>query len=134
MKVEIFLAATFYMVTSTCILPSPLILQLILEFAKWKDWDQVVLFQDLTSFGEYDQIFVHFSPASNKKTLIVCFSRNVLLRLIRSYRSVLITYSDSSRFQMFSRIYNITFLAIKRRSQQRDLRNIIQFPYFLAST
>ncbi|XP_033309990.1 uncharacterized protein LOC117210772 [Bombus bifarius] len=65
MKVELFLAATFYMVTSTCILPSPLILQLILEFAKWKDWDQVVLFQDLTSF---DCVFTYTRP------LIACLS------------------------------------------------------------
>lgn len=76
MKVEFFMAATFYMVTSTCILPSPLILQLILEFAKWKDWDQVVLFQDLTSFGEYDQIFMYvFSGLKQKDTCRMFFSQ-----------------------------------------------------------
>ena len=51
MKMKLFVAATFYMVTSTCILPSPLTLQLILEFAKWKGWDQIVLFENFTSLG-----------------------------------------------------------------------------------
>lgn len=48
----IFFILSFYMVTSACILPSPLTLQLILEFAKWKTWDQIVLFENLTSLGK----------------------------------------------------------------------------------
>nr|XP_033329772.1 uncharacterized protein LOC117222261 [Megalopta genalis] len=54
-----FFLTTFCMVTSTCILPSPLTLQLILEFAKWKSWDQIVLFDNL---GSLDCVFTYARP------------------------------------------------------------------------
>ncbi|XP_043797419.1 glutamate receptor ionotropic, delta-2-like isoform X1 [Apis laboriosa] len=60
-----FFVLPFYMATSACILPSPLILQLILEFAKWKTWDQIVLFENLTSL---DCVFTYTRP------LIACLS------------------------------------------------------------
>ncbi|XP_017758602.1 PREDICTED: uncharacterized protein LOC108549632 isoform X1 [Eufriesea mexicana] len=65
MKVQLFIATTFYMATSTCILPSTLTLQLILEFSKWKAWDQIVLFENLTSL---DCVFSYTRP------LIACLA------------------------------------------------------------
>ncbi|KAF3423493.1 hypothetical protein E2986_00403 [Frieseomelitta varia] len=75
MKMKLFVTATFYMVTSTCILPSPLTLQLILEFAKWKGWDQIVLFENFTSL---DCVFMYTKP------LIACLSNEGIAVSIQS--------------------------------------------------
>ncbi|XP_017888686.1 uncharacterized protein LOC108630130 isoform X2 [Ceratina calcarata] len=49
MRLEFLVVAIFYVTAFTCILPAPITLQLILEFAKWRAWDQIVLFENLTS-------------------------------------------------------------------------------------
>ncbi|XP_023288062.1 uncharacterized protein LOC105697490 [Orussus abietinus] len=36
-------------VTGSCISPSPLVLQMILDYAQWRTWEEVVLFDDLNS-------------------------------------------------------------------------------------
>ncbi|KZC09836.1 Glutamate receptor delta-2 subunit [Dufourea novaeangliae] len=59
MRTGFWIATTFYVATSTCILPSPLTLQLILEFAKWRSWDQIVLFENLSSL---DCVFAYTRP------------------------------------------------------------------------
>lgn len=35
-----------------CSFTSPLTLQLVLEYAEWRSWDQVVLFDNVSPFGE----------------------------------------------------------------------------------
>nr|XP_003708073.2 PREDICTED: uncharacterized protein LOC100881110 isoform X3 [Megachile rotundata] len=75
MKQGWFIATIFYVATSTCILPSPLTLQLILEFAKWKSWDQLVLFENLSSF---DCVFTYMRP------LMTCFAEEGISVSIQS--------------------------------------------------
>ncbi|XP_011151492.2 uncharacterized protein LOC105190428 [Harpegnathos saltator] len=41
----------FHVPAKTCILPSPLTLQLILEYAEWRLWTQVVLFGNVSPFN-----------------------------------------------------------------------------------
>ncbi|XP_070158711.1 uncharacterized protein [Polyergus mexicanus] len=40
-----------HIVAKPCIFTSPLTLQLVLEYAKWRSWDQVVLFDNISSFN-----------------------------------------------------------------------------------
>ncbi|CAK9820785.1 Glutamate receptor 4 [Anthophora plagiata] len=75
MKMGFLVATTFCMATCTCILPSPLTLQLILEFAKWRGWDQIVLFENLTSL---DCVFSYTRP------LIACLTNEGISVSIQS--------------------------------------------------
>ncbi|XP_031846029.1 glutamate receptor 1 isoform X2 [Nomia melanderi] len=59
MKIIFLVMTTFSVVTSTCILPSPLTLQLILEFSKLRSWNQIVLFDNLSSL---DCVFAYARP------------------------------------------------------------------------
>ncbi|XP_053980714.1 uncharacterized protein LOC128877434 isoform X2 [Hylaeus volcanicus] len=59
MRTVFFVMTTLCMATSTCILPSPLTLQLILEFSKRRSWDQIVLFENLNSL---DCVFAYTRP------------------------------------------------------------------------
>ncbi|XP_076239157.1 glutamate receptor ionotropic, delta-2 [Calliopsis andreniformis] len=75
MKPGFFVIITFFTVTSTCILPSSLTLQLILEFAKWRSWEQIVLFENLNSL---DCVFAYTRP------LIACFAEEGISVSIQS--------------------------------------------------
>nr|XP_034174054.1 uncharacterized protein LOC117601445 isoform X1 [Osmia lignaria] len=75
MKKGFLITTTFCMAMSNCILPSPLTLQLILEFAKWKSWDQLVLFENLTSL---DCVFTYTRP------LMACFAEEGISVSIQS--------------------------------------------------
>ncbi|XP_076629124.1 glutamate receptor ionotropic, delta-2 isoform X1 [Colletes latitarsis] len=59
MRTGFFITTTFCLATGTCILPSPLTLQLILEFSKLRSWDQIVLFENLSSL---DCVFAYARP------------------------------------------------------------------------
>lgn len=41
-----------HIVAKPCIFTSPLTLQFILEYAEWRSWDQVVLFDDISPFSK----------------------------------------------------------------------------------
>ncbi|XP_035732103.1 uncharacterized protein LOC118446041 isoform X2 [Vespa mandarinia] len=45
----LILSSLFFVFVNNCIIPSPLTLQLMIEYAKWRSWDQIVLFDNLSS-------------------------------------------------------------------------------------
>ncbi|XP_043495538.1 uncharacterized protein LOC122519852 [Polistes fuscatus] len=49
MKIILLMLVTFsYVFANICVMPSPLTLQLIIEYTKWRSWDQIVLFDNLS--------------------------------------------------------------------------------------
>ncbi|XP_076765932.1 glutamate receptor ionotropic, delta-2 [Xylocopa sonorina] len=74
-NIGVFTTVLFAMAAATCTLPSPLTLQLILEFAKWRAWDQLVLFENLTSL---DCVFTYTRP------LIACLANEGISVSIQS--------------------------------------------------
>ncbi|KAL2715603.1 hypothetical protein V1478_015301 [Vespula squamosa] len=47
--VLLMLSSLFFVFANSCVIPSPLTLQLIIEYVKWRSWDQIVLFDNLSS-------------------------------------------------------------------------------------
>ncbi|XP_046825059.1 uncharacterized protein LOC124426896 [Vespa crabro] len=45
----LILSSLFFVFVNNCVIPSPLTLQLMIEYAKWRSWDQIVLFDNLSS-------------------------------------------------------------------------------------
>ncbi|XP_047357286.1 uncharacterized protein LOC124952037 isoform X1 [Vespa velutina] len=45
----LILSSFFFVFVNNCVIPSPLTLQLMIEYAKWRSWDQIVLFDNLSS-------------------------------------------------------------------------------------
>jgi len=51
-KLLLVMLMVIYVVAKPCIFMSPLTLQLLLEYAEWRSWDQVVLFDNVNPFSE----------------------------------------------------------------------------------
>ncbi|XP_067209353.1 uncharacterized protein [Linepithema humile] len=50
-KLTLLMLMVMHVAAKSCILMSPLTLQLILEYAEWRSWDQVVLFDNVSPFN-----------------------------------------------------------------------------------
>lgn len=54
-KLMLVMLMAIHVVAKPCIFTSPLTLQLLLEYAEWRAWDQVVLFDNFSPFSECSQ-------------------------------------------------------------------------------
>lgn len=54
-KLMLVMLMAIHVVAKPCIFTSPLTLQLLLEYAEWRSWDQVVFFDNVSPFSEYSQ-------------------------------------------------------------------------------
>lgn len=112
MKKGFLIVTTFCTVMGNCILPSPLTLQLILEFAKWRSWDQLVLFENLTSLGELKSIF------TPRVSVFSCF--HFLIKLsdmiprAKSATSILLKIIFNLFFFFLSQLFDYTKFADHR--------------------
>ncbi|XP_024875132.1 glutamate receptor ionotropic, delta-2-like [Temnothorax curvispinosus] len=64
-KLILVMLMAIHVVAKPCIFTSPLTLQLLLEYAEWRAWDQVVLFDNVSPFN---------CPLNYARPLIECFS------------------------------------------------------------
>jgi len=51
-KFMLMILMVTHIVAKPCIFTSPLTLQLVLEYAEWRSWDQVVLFDNISPFSK----------------------------------------------------------------------------------
>jgi len=55
-KLLLVMLMTIHIVAKPCIFTSPLTLQLLLEYAEWRSWDQVVVFDNVSPFSKCSQL------------------------------------------------------------------------------
>lgn len=64
-KLMLVMLMTIYVVAKPCIFTSPLTLQLLLEYAEWRSWDQVVLFDNVSPFSKCVQFINQIERKGN---------------------------------------------------------------------
>lgn len=74
-KLMLLALIVFHVAAKSCLFTSPLTLQLVLEYAEWRSWDQVVLFDNISPFSKYS-----FSLIIRMKDCLPCMQ--VLLNLL----------------------------------------------------
>jgi len=52
-KLLLVMLMAIHVVAEPCIFTSPLTLQLLLEYAEWRSWDQVVIFDNISPFSKF---------------------------------------------------------------------------------
>lgn len=124
--VLLMLSSIFFVFANNCVIPSPLTLQLMIEYAKWRSWDQIVLFDNLSSKSKYN-INLIFARVNIFPYCTLYFLRDVSfcekiinawhINLLISYKTIAFFFDkgksiDRALIQIYTTVVKNKFLTV----------------------